>query len=277
MDNVANKEFDLYKDIQMRTGGEIYIGVIGPVRTGKSTLIREALGSHLKECGGFTSQRLIDGSGQTKGFRIGPAATTPLTAPLAAMLPKSDLSSAESFCDAPVLPDKAGGVPSSVLPHVLTAPNGTVYGNVFKYFADDGRVHKDQSVFDKAGVDLLNSSKGWPMVLLDEIGGSELLCEPFCQALDEVLASGTPCLGVLKLAESARHMQRAYGFDSQNRPDAPGKNTTRASIVDRNLQLRQRILEEYGGQILYFDRNGPQSEAEAVRETLTRFVTEVFR
>ncbi len=33
-------EFDVYKDIQMRTGGEIYIGVVGPVRTGKSTFIK---------------------------------------------------------------------------------------------------------------------------------------------------------------------------------------------------------------------------------------------
>ncbi len=43
MDNTTNKEFDLYKDIQMRTGGEIYIGVIGPVRTGKSTLIKRIM------------------------------------------------------------------------------------------------------------------------------------------------------------------------------------------------------------------------------------------
>lgn len=35
-----NKEFDLYKDIQCRTNGEIYIGVVGPVRTGKSTFIK---------------------------------------------------------------------------------------------------------------------------------------------------------------------------------------------------------------------------------------------
>lgn len=33
-------QFDVYKDIQARTGGEIYIGVVGPVRTGKSTFIR---------------------------------------------------------------------------------------------------------------------------------------------------------------------------------------------------------------------------------------------
>lgn len=32
--------FNVYKDIQARTGGEIYIGVVGPVRTGKSTFIK---------------------------------------------------------------------------------------------------------------------------------------------------------------------------------------------------------------------------------------------
>lgn len=38
MDN--SRDFDLYKDIQARTGGKLYIGVVGPVRTGKSTFIR---------------------------------------------------------------------------------------------------------------------------------------------------------------------------------------------------------------------------------------------
>ena len=33
-------KFQIYKDIQARTNGEIYIGVVGPVRTGKSTFIR---------------------------------------------------------------------------------------------------------------------------------------------------------------------------------------------------------------------------------------------
>lgn len=33
-------EFDVYKDIEKRTNGEIYIGVVGPVRTGKSTFIK---------------------------------------------------------------------------------------------------------------------------------------------------------------------------------------------------------------------------------------------
>ena len=34
------QSFDLYKDISQRTGGDIYIGVVGPVRTGKSTFIK---------------------------------------------------------------------------------------------------------------------------------------------------------------------------------------------------------------------------------------------
>ncbi|MBQ2712319.1 MAG: stage IV sporulation protein A [Clostridia bacterium] len=33
------EKFDLYQDIACRTGGDIYIGVVGPVRTGKSTFI----------------------------------------------------------------------------------------------------------------------------------------------------------------------------------------------------------------------------------------------
>lgn len=35
-----NNEYDLYKNIRERCGGEIYIGVVGPVRTGKSTFIK---------------------------------------------------------------------------------------------------------------------------------------------------------------------------------------------------------------------------------------------
>lgn len=34
------KSVDIYKDIAVRTGGDIYIGVVGPVRTGKSTFIQ---------------------------------------------------------------------------------------------------------------------------------------------------------------------------------------------------------------------------------------------
>lgn len=40
MENKSGHTYDLYTDIRERTGGEIYIGVLGPVRTGKSTFIK---------------------------------------------------------------------------------------------------------------------------------------------------------------------------------------------------------------------------------------------
>ncbi|MBR4800358.1 MAG: stage IV sporulation protein A [Clostridia bacterium] len=36
-------KFDLYRDIASRTGGDIYVGVVGPVRTGKSTILKQVM------------------------------------------------------------------------------------------------------------------------------------------------------------------------------------------------------------------------------------------
>ena len=35
------EQFDLYRDISERTNGDVSIGVVGPVRTGKSTFIKK--------------------------------------------------------------------------------------------------------------------------------------------------------------------------------------------------------------------------------------------
>lgn len=39
------ENYDIYRDIAERTGGEVYIGVVGPVRTGKSTFIKKFMES----------------------------------------------------------------------------------------------------------------------------------------------------------------------------------------------------------------------------------------
>ena len=41
-------DFNVYKDIEKRTNGEIYIGVVGPVRTGKSTFIKNFMDIKLR-------------------------------------------------------------------------------------------------------------------------------------------------------------------------------------------------------------------------------------
>lgn len=204
----------------------------GPIQTGKSTLIREVLGEHLKDCGGFASQRLVDENGQTRGFRIGPAALTP-----------------------------------------LTAPDAGTYQGVFRYIDRMGNVHTDQEVFDTLGTFYLASSGSCPLVLLDEIGGAELLREPFRLALHDLLASDVPCLGVVKQVESARRMQRSYGFSDQQDGGAPYP-----SIAERNLQLRKKIEEEFGGEILYYERaaDGMEADGSRVRSALEDFVRRIW-
>lgn len=39
------EEYDIYRDIATRCGGTVFIGVVGPVRTGKSTLIAQMMES----------------------------------------------------------------------------------------------------------------------------------------------------------------------------------------------------------------------------------------
>ena len=39
------EERNVYRDISQRTDGDVYIGVVGPVRTGKSTFIKRFMDS----------------------------------------------------------------------------------------------------------------------------------------------------------------------------------------------------------------------------------------
>lgn len=63
--------FNLYRDIQARTKGEIYIGVVGPVRTGKSTFVRRFMEQlvlpHISEETGrvSTDELPVSGGGKT--------------------------------------------------------------------------------------------------------------------------------------------------------------------------------------------------------------------
>ncbi len=56
------QKFDIYRDIAERCGGDIYIGVVGPVRTGKSTLISRLMEllvlPHVEE--GPKKSRMVD-------------------------------------------------------------------------------------------------------------------------------------------------------------------------------------------------------------------------
>ena len=66
------ENFDIYNDIAKRTGGDIYVGVVGPVRTGKSTFISKFMQSSILDniANEYEKQRTIDempqsGAGKT--------------------------------------------------------------------------------------------------------------------------------------------------------------------------------------------------------------------
>lgn len=71
MENLSTGTYDLYKDIQLRCGGEIYIGVVGPVRTGKSTFIKRFMDlmvlPYMSE--EFEKERATDEMPQSSGGR----------------------------------------------------------------------------------------------------------------------------------------------------------------------------------------------------------------
>ncbi len=82
----------------------------------------------------------------------------------------------------------------------------------------------DCTVFDGFGTAVLRRALDRELVLLDEIGGIELMSDAFYQALETLLQSGTPCIGVFKSASALERMRK----------DVAG--------VDACLLRRQRIL-----------------------------------
>ncbi len=65
----------------------------------------------------------------------------------------------------------------------------------------------DANVFATFGVECLRTSRKNKLILLDEIGGVDLLCLQFRERLLETLNSSTPCVGVIKEIEKARDAQ----------------------------------------------------------------------
>lgn len=215
----------------------------GPVQTGKSTLIQTLLANHLpchrcrpEVIAGFTSQRLTlrgadplkraestafaDTEDPTVAYRIVPA-MSPLTEPF----------------DEKMLDGKP-------------AENG-----IFRYIDADGNSHKYPDVFDALAARLtatcLSGLKKLPrIILLDEIGGAELLNDSFREVLHEIIAGDIPCIGVIKREESAAHMISTASYDN--------------SVLDLNRRLRELIIKN-DGSILRFER-GDETVINSVSE-----------
>lgn len=104
-----------------------------------------------------------------------------------------------------------------------------------------GTWQRYEEVFSTAGVELLSDLSGKKLVVLDEIGGMELLVKPFREKLYEVLSSGIPCIGVIKSFHNKARMQKNVEIEQE--------------YTTLHIKLYSDIENRFGGVILDADVN----------------------
>ena len=100
-------------------------------------------------------------------------------------------------------------------------------------------------VFSRFGTALLNRAEAYPYIILDEIGGMELLCPEFLEALDRLLSSDIPILGVLKGEGPASVMISRLGLAEEYEEAA--------------ASLRNRLAQDPNTAICHVDQYGPKA------------------
>jgi nucleoside-triphosphatase THEP1 len=138
----------------------------------------------------------------------------------------------------------------------LTASYSPELSNIFLFF-DGQKTNMNPEIFTETAIRYLRESEGKKLVLLDEIGGIELLEPEFRKALYNILEEA-PCIGVLKLEISTRLM-----CDNAN---------INRDCINYHMQLRDLLRNEYHAELLRFERN----RADEVEKSIQSFLDEVF-
>ena len=120
------EKFDLYQDIAMRTQGDIYIGVVGPVRTGKSTFIRRFMETLVLPAmeQGFAKERVVDElpqSGAGKSIMTSQPNFVPGEAVEIALSPEAVVSIRMVDCVGYLVKDAVGYIENDI-PRMVNTP-----------------------------------------------------------------------------------------------------------------------------------------------------------
>lgn len=92
----------------------------------------------------------------------------------------------------------------------LQRSDGSFRQCIIDYSAKPCTMHME--VFENLGVELLKQATQYDYVVLDEIGGFEVLSDAFMEALMMLLRSGVPCIGVMKGEGPASKMIQKLGL-----------------------------------------------------------------
>jgi len=110
---------------------------------------------------------------------------------------------------------------------------------------------KDDRVFTELAAQILQERPAF--AVLDEIGGMELLLPEFQAALDGFLASGTPCIGVLKGMQNSQalsktaHLPAAYlaAAESLRRELEADEHTQILELSGWNDPLAAKLVQQW--------------------------------
>ena len=102
--------------------------------------------------------------------------------------------------------DEAG----EAIAYFLQRPDGSDAERIIDYSRQPFTMHPE--VFEDLGVRLLEEAYRHDYVVLDEIGGFEVLSDVFLEALRKLLESDIPCIGVMKGKAPATRMIQRLGL-----------------------------------------------------------------
>lgn len=140
----------------------------------------------------------------------------------------------------------------------LAVPYENTPESIFRIITEDVRGLNKPEIFESEGLKHLTDNSGKKLILLDEIGGIELRNDAFRNKLHEVLAGDIPCIGVIKQNHKAAKMSCLSGKTPVT--------------VQYNMELREKMLNEYSCKILSFKRNDPEVESQ-----VTSFINNIFK
>lgn len=122
-------------------------------------------------------------------------------------------------------------------------------GNIFIEHTDASSMRR-ADVLEEGILSLLAGAEERGLIVLDEIGGVELLSHRVRSRLEEVLKSGVPCAGVFKSRENARSMASGLRLPSE--------------YFDRYEEMRALLTRELGATLLTVDSRPGERETEIV-------------
>ena len=136
----------------------------------------------------------------------------------------------------------------------IKRPDGSDGQIIIDYSAKPYTMHLE--VFEDLGVRLLEEAAQFDFVILDEIGGFELLSDTFLEALQKLLQSDIPCIGVMKgegpaskmiqkLGLGDVYLQRAESLRQWMYQDADTLLYTCGQFDPEGLRLAQKWVNTY--------------------------------